>query len=123
MDCRFYPETELRLELWRRPNCYWNFLQNCQREVDLVKRVVCEYFQISEKDLINSRREQKIVRPRQLAMYLCKEMIPGIRYAEIGEQFGKRDHTTVMHACQKVETNLDDEFYKTSLDNIRERLK
>ncbi|MCR4784461.1 MAG: chromosomal replication initiator protein DnaA [bacterium] len=97
--------------------------ENRKIDVDLVKRVVCEYFQISEKDLINSRREQKIVRPRQLAMYLCKEMIPGIRYAEIGEQFGKRDHTTVMHACQKVETNLDDEFYKTSLDNMRERLK
>lgn len=95
------------------------------KKVDIgeIKRVVCEYFQISEKDLISSRRDQRIVKPRQLAMYLCKEMVPGASYPEIGAQFGGRDHTTVIHAYRKVETNLDDELYKIPLNNLKEKLR
>ncbi len=98
---------------------------NKDKKVDIneIKKVVCEYFQISEKDLISSRRDQRIVKPRQLAMYLCKEMVPGASYPEIGAQFGGRDHTTVIHAYRKVETNLDDELYKIPLNNLKERLK
>ncbi|MGM9998108.1 MAG: chromosomal replication initiator protein DnaA [Candidatus Bruticola sp.] len=92
-------------------------------DINEIKKVVCDYFQISEKDLISSRRDQRIVKPRQLAMYLCKEMVPGASYPEIGAQFGGRDHTTVIHAYRKVENNLDDELYKTPLNNLKERLK
>ena len=92
-------------------------------DVELIKKVVCEYFNISEDDLVGPRREQRVVRPRQLAMYLCKELIPGASYPEIGAYFGGRDHTTVIHAYRKVETNLNEIFYKTSLNNLRERLK
>ncbi len=92
-------------------------------DINEIKKVVCDYFQISEKDLISSRRDQRIVKPRQLAMYLCKEMVPGASYPEIGAQFGGRDHTTVIHAYRKVETNLDDELYKIPLNNLKERLK
>lgn len=92
-------------------------------DVELIKKVVCEYFNISEDDLVGPRREQRVVRPRQLAMYLCKELIPGASYPEIGAYFGGRDHTTVIHAYRKVESNLNEIFYKTSLNNLRERLK
>ena len=50
-------------------------------------------------------------------------MKPGASYPEIGAQFGGRDHTTVIHAYRKVETNLDDELYKIPLNNLKERLK
>ena len=92
-------------------------------DVELIKKVVCEYFNISEDDLVGPRREQRVVRPRQLAMYLCKELIPGASYPEFGAYSGGRDHTTVIHAYRKVESNLNEIFYKTSLNNLRERLK
>lgn len=87
-----------------------------------IQEIVCEYFSLPFKDLVGSRRDQKIVRPRQVAMYLCKELT-GASFPEIGSEFGGKDHTTVMHSCRKVEGNLEDHYYKTSLDNIRNRLR
>lgn len=91
-------------------------------DIKSIQEIVAEYFGISLGDLLGKRRDQRVVRPRQVAMYLCKEMI-GASYPEIGAQFGGKDHTTVMHAFRKVEENLGDTFYKTSLDNITQRLK
>ena len=87
-----------------------------------IQDTVCEYFSVTKKDLLGRRRDQKIVRPRQIAMFLCKELT-GASYPEIGNAFGGKDHTTVMHACRKIEANLEDHYFKTSLENIRNRLK
>lgn len=104
-------------------------LQDILRDGDLkvvdvpsIKTAVCEYFGISHEELIGKRRDQRIVRPRQIAMYLCKEMT-NASYPEIGTHFGHKDHTTVIHAHRKVESHLDDHYFKTSLANLRERLK
>ncbi|MGE0488448.1 MAG: chromosomal replication initiator protein DnaA [Vulcanimicrobiota bacterium] len=91
-------------------------------DIGTIQEAVCDYFSITKKDLLGKRRDQKVVRPRQLAMYLCKEMT-GASYPEIGGEFGGKDHTTVMHACRKIDANLEDHYYKTSLENIRNRLK
>ena len=91
-------------------------------DVRKIMETVCEYFSIPMKELVGTRRDQKIVRPRQVAMYLCKELT-GASFPEIGGQFGGKDHTTVMHACRKVESNLSDHYYKTSLENIKNRLR
>ncbi len=91
-------------------------------DIRSIQEIVAEYFGITLADILGKRRDQRVVRPRQVAMYLCKEMI-GASYPEIGLQFGGKDHTTVMHAYRKVEENLSDTFYKTSLDNITQRLK
>lgn len=91
-------------------------------DIRQVQEVVCEYFSISLKDLLGSRRDQRIVRPRQVAMYLCKELT-GASYPEIGTQFGGKDHTTVIHSCRKVESNLEDHYIRTSLENIQARLR
>ncbi len=91
-------------------------------DIKSIQEIVAEYFGITMADLVGKRRDQRVVRPRQVAMYLCKEMI-GASYPEIGSQFGGKDHTTVMHAFRKVEENLGDTFYKTSLENISQRLK
>lgn len=68
-----------------------------------IQRAVCEAYRISRIDLISQRRTAEIVRPRQIAMWLCKRLT--VRsLPEIGMNFGGRDHTTVLHAVRKIES-------------------
>lgn len=73
--------------------------------VELIQRVVAEYFSLSHIDIKGNRRTKAIAFPRQLAMYITRE-ITEFSTTEIGRAFGDRDHTTVMHACQKVEDKI-----------------
>jgi len=86
-----------------------------------IQKTVCDYFSISQNEITGKRRDQKVVKPRQVAMYLCKEFT-GASYPEIGQAFGGRDHTTVMHSCRKIDANIEDPYFRTSLDNIRNML-
>lgn len=70
-----------------------------------IQDVVAKYFNISAKDLKSSKRSNDLAYPRQIAMYLCRD-IAQMQLARIGECFGKRDHTTVMHACKKIEAEI-----------------
>jgi chromosomal replication initiator protein len=63
--------------------------------------VVAEYYKIKINDLLSPRRTRSVARPRQVAMALSKELTSH-SLPEIGENFGGRDHTTVLHACRKV---------------------
>lgn len=69
--------------------------------IDNIQRVVCEFFQIAHRDLVGPKRTRIFARPRQLAMGLARELTDE-SFPEIGQAFGGRDHTTVMHACDKV---------------------
>lgn len=69
---------------------------------DAIKGVVAEYYSISVKDLVGKKRVRQIARPRQIAMALTRELT-GDSFPDIGQAFGGRDHSTVMHACEKVE--------------------
>ncbi len=69
---------------------------------DSIKDMVAEYYGISVKELIGKKRVRHIARPRQMAMALTREFA-GDSFPDIGQAFGGRDHTTVMHACEKVE--------------------
>lgn len=69
---------------------------------DSIKDMVAEYYGISVKELVGKKRARHIARPRQIAMALTRQFV-GDSYPEIGQAFGGRDHTTVMHACEKVE--------------------
>ncbi len=89
--------------------------------IESIQKAVCEYFSISKGELIGKRRDQKVVKPRQIAMFLCKELT-GASYPEIGSQFGGRDHTTVMHSCRKIDSNIEDPYFRTSIENIRNTL-
>jgi chromosomal replication initiator protein len=73
--------------------------------IDIIQRVVAEYFSLSPNDLKSKKRTQNIVYPRQLSMYIIRE-ITEYSTTEIGQSFGGRDHTTVMHACQKIEERI-----------------
>ncbi|MDR1910177.1 MAG: chromosomal replication initiator protein DnaA [Spirochaetaceae bacterium] len=70
--------------------------------IEMIIKVVADYFNLSHIDLKNKKRSQNIVFPRQLAMYITRD-ITEFSTTEIGQSFGGRDHTTVMHACQKIE--------------------
>ena len=75
--------------------------QEKQVTIQNIQRIVAEYFSIRVADLHSKRRNRNITRPRQIAMALAKELT-NMSLPEIGESFGGRDHTTVLHACRKV---------------------
>ena len=72
---------------------------------DYIQEVVAKYFNISQKDLKSSKRSNDIAYPRQIAMFLCRDLA-NMPFTKIGESFGKRDHTTVMHACSKIDAEV-----------------
>ncbi|HOJ97962.1 MAG TPA: chromosomal replication initiator protein DnaA [Termitinemataceae bacterium] len=86
--------------------------------IEVIQRVVADYFSLSINDLRGKKRTQNIVLARQLAMYIGRE-ITEYSTTELGMEFGGRDHTTVMHACQKIEEKLRSD---PSLDPILQKL-
>ena len=86
-----------------------------------IQETVGKYFNINPKDLKGSKRANDITFPRQIAMYLCRN-VANMSLPQIGKDFGKRDHTTVMHACNKIEkeikTNSNTKLIVESVKNI-----
>ena len=76
-------------------------LQDKQVSIDNIQRTVAEYYKIKISDILSKRRSRSVARPRQIAMALSKELT-NHSLPEIGEAYGGRDHTTVLHACRKV---------------------
>ena len=70
--------------------------------IENIQKTVCEYYKIRMAELLSKRRPRSIARPRQMAMALCKELTQH-SLPEIGDAFGGRDHTTVLHACRTIE--------------------
>ena len=77
-------------------------IQDRQISIDNIQRTVAEYFNIKMADMLSKRRSRSIARPRQIAMALAKELT-NHSLPEVGDAFGGRDHTTVLHACRKIE--------------------
>ncbi|ALO33275.1 chromosomal replication initiation protein [Colwellia sp. MT41] len=78
-------------------------LQDKLVTIDNIQRTVAEYYKIKISDLLSKRRNRSVARPRQIAMALSKELT-NHSLPEIGDAFGGRDHTTVLHACRKVKS-------------------
>lgn len=74
--------------------------------IENIQKVAAEYFKLKISDLMSKRRNRSVVRPRQIAMALAKELT-NKSLPEIGDAFGGRDHTTVIHACRKIKELLD----------------
>lgn len=81
-------------------------LQDKQVSLDNIKRKAAEYYKIKVADLMSKRRNRSVARPRQVAMALAKELTQH-SLPEIGDAFGGRDHTTVLHACRKIKELRD----------------
>ena len=76
--------------------------------VTSIQREACRFFGISHADLVGSKRSQSIVYPRQIAMYLSRELTD-LSLPKIGDEFGGRDHTTVMHATAKIQKLMSEQ--------------
>jgi len=87
--------------------------------IEIIQKAVADTYSLSVNDLKGKKRNQKIVYPRQLAMYICREMTD-FSTTEIGEAFGGRDHTTVMHSIEKIQGLF---ITDPSLDSTIESLK
>ncbi len=73
-----------------------------------IQAAVGKHFGITEQELLSSSRSARVAWPRQLAMYLARELT-GESLPAIGRHFGGRDHTTVMHACRRASARIDDD--------------
>ena len=86
---------------------------------DFIKETVAKYFSISKDDLAGNKRSNDIAFPRQIAMFLCRE-IANMSYPQIGVNFGGRDHSTVMHACRKIEKEIKEKTNtKLIVDSVK----
>ncbi len=91
--------------------------------IDYIKEVVANKFNIKIEDLTSKKRTRIIAYPRQIAMYLSRDLTD-LSLPKIGNEFGGRDHTTVMHACDKVSTDIkNDPTLKDKIDSIVNELK
>ena len=92
-------------------------IQARQVSIDNIQKIVSDYYNIKLSDLLSNKRNRSLARPRQLSMSLAKELTTH-SLPEIGESFGGRDHTTVLHACRRinelrtVDTNIEEDYKK-----------
>lgn len=92
-------------------------------QISKIQEVVANYFQTSVEELKGKRRNKQIVIPRQIAMYLSRELTD-ISLPKIGQEFGGKDHTTVMHACDKISRLIKtDTEIKTAVSDLRQMLE
>jgi len=73
--------------------------------IETIQKTVSSYYGLNVSDLLSKKRNKQLVFPRQIAMYLCRKLTDA-SYPQIGEQFGGRDHTTVLHANAKIEKEI-----------------
>ena len=88
---------------------------------DFIQETVSKYFSIEKAELFGNKRSSEIAFPRQIAMYLCRKVI-NMSFPQIGEEFGGKDHSTVIHACKKIEnevrTKANVQIIVESVENI-----
>ena len=102
-----------------------NFVQHINKEitVDFIKKIVAEHLNVPIEKLQGETRKRQIVIARQLSMYLAKNMTNASLKA-IGEQFGGRDHSTVIHSCRAVQDLMDtDLIFKDTVADLEKKIK
>jgi chromosomal replication initiator protein len=87
-----------------------------------IQKVVVEFYGVRLEDLRSRGRNKSIVLPRQVAMYLCREIVKA-SLSDIGEGFGGKDHSTVIHACEKVKRKMGSEdVFRKQIHDLTARL-
>ncbi|MXX11832.1 MAG: chromosomal replication initiator protein DnaA, partial [Nitrospira sp. SB0667_bin_9] len=87
-----------------------------------IQDVVAKSFHVKVAELKSKRRTKTVVHPRQIAMYLCRELT-GASFPEIGREFGGKDHTTIIHACRQIEKALEkDNALRATLNNLKDEI-
>jgi chromosomal replication initiator protein len=116
--------TKSNISLESTQDVLQDLLRSSDRRVtiDDIQRQVAEHYNIRLADMHSARRARNVARPRQVAMYLAKQLTPR-SLPEIGRKFGGRDHTTVMHAVKKVEELIaEDPTFAQDVDVLRRGL-
>jgi chromosomal replication initiator protein len=102
-----------------------NLVKNASKEIsiDVIQKVVCEYYDIPVDTIKSKTRKREIVQARQIAMYFAKDFTKS-SLKNIGSHFGNRDHSTVIHACQTVSDLMDtDKKFRNDVDELSKRIK
>jgi len=91
--------------------------------IPLIQQVVADYFHLKVDDFKSKKRNRPIAYPRQIAMYLCRELTDQ-SLPKIGEEFGGRDHTTVIHACEKIQDDMQkDSQLRRVIDELKKKIR
>ncbi len=91
-------------------------------KIEDILRVISRHFSVSKSDLLSQRRHRSVVRPRQIGMYLAKQLTQR-SLPEIGRRFGNRDHTTVLHAIRKIDGELvDNARLRDEVEELKKQL-
>ncbi len=89
---------------------------------ELIQEVVASYYNLKPEDLRSPKRTRNIAYPRQIAMYLCRKLTD-LSLPKIGEKFGGRDHTTVIHGYEKIENEILEDFeLKQTIEDLEKRI-
>jgi chromosomal replication initiator protein len=102
-----------------------NFVRTSSKEVtiDTIQKIVCEYFSVPYEKLLHKTRKREIVQARQITMFLAKGFTKN-SLKTIGEHFGGRDHTTVIHSCQTVKDLMDtDSMFKENVQELTQKVQ
>ena len=102
-----------------------NFLLDESARVVNIRSIqtkVCEHFRIRMDDMLSERRDRKFAFPRQIAMYLSRQLTQA-SLKNIADEFNRKDHTTVIHAVQKIESEMSDPSTRENVHCIQEKLK
>jgi chromosomal replication initiator protein len=102
-----------------------NFVRSSSKEITIetIQRMVCEYFDVSYDKLLQKTRKREIVQARQITMYLAKAFTKN-SLKTIGEHFGGRDHTTVIHSCQTVKDLMDtDSVFRENVLELQQKVQ
>lgn len=91
--------------------------------ISAVQAAVCDYFNISSDELVSKSRKRQIVQARQIAMYLCRNLISNCSLSTIGAETGGKDHATVLHSCNMVSDLMaTDRVFKKYVSDLESRL-
>ncbi len=91
--------------------------------ISAIRRTVCDYYNLTKQQIVSKNRTKNIANARNIAMYLCRKLLDA-PYKDIGNEFGKRDHTTVMSSCDRVEQLIKtDSRYLKAINEIESRIK
>ena len=121
-----FPDVENpgRISLKMATDAFKDQIQENKNELTIptIRKAVCDYYNLTKQQIISANRTKNIANARHIAMYLCRKLLDA-PYKEIGDEFGKRDHTTVMSSYEKVEKLIQTEpLYLKAINEIESRL-
>ncbi|MCB4792235.1 MAG: chromosomal replication initiator protein DnaA [Elusimicrobia bacterium] len=92
--------------------------------IDRIQKIVAKHFNLDVKDMKSKKRTDAVAFPRQIAMYLARTLTDEFSTTEIGEAFGGKDHTTVMHACNKIKARMgSDPYFIAKINQISQEIR